>query len=290
MSAGSAVDIIPIGGLGQFGMNCTLLRAGDEVAVVDAGMMFPPGDFWGVDAIVPDLGSFLSGGARVVAIGLTHGHDDHIGGAGHLMEQTHCPVYGSDLTLGFLRRRLRERDRNGADRLVRVSGSDRARAGPFAFEFIHVTHSVPGSFSLAIDTPAGAILHSADLKLDPTPVDGEATDLGAFHARGRAGVRMLLLDSTNSGSEGTTPSERRVGEAFARTLSAVDGRLFVTTFSSHVHRVQQFIDGAVRAGRKVAIVGRRMTSSLETARETSRLRVPPLAIVRPEEAMELPPA
>lgn len=299
---GGAVDIVPLGGLGQFGMNCTLLRSGAECAVVDAGMMFPTADQWGVDAILPDVSRFLSGGyqksaptrpetspARLAAIVLTHGHDDHIAGVPRLMQEFDCPVYGSEMTLGLLRARLRDRDIDPGRRLVPVAGRERIAAGPFTFEFLHITHSVPGTFALAIGTPAGTIVHSADFKIDTEPVAGPSSDLERLAKIGREGVRLLLLDSTNAGREGTPPAESTVGRAFAKVLQEARGRVFVTTFSSHAHRIQQFIDAAAREGRKVAAIGRRMTSSLQIARDAGCLRLPPGILLRAEEAMDLPP-
>ena len=153
MMSGGAVEVIPVGGLGRFGMNCTLIRSGDDVLIIDAGLMFPQGGSWGVDAIIPDLSIFLGDGPRPAAIVLTHGHDDHIGGVPFLMATTECPVYGSDLTLAFLKTRLPEGFPGASERLRRASPGARIQAGPFAVEFLHVTHSVPGSFSLAITTP-----------------------------------------------------------------------------------------------------------------------------------------
>lgn len=287
---GGAVDIVPLGGLGQFGMNCTLLRSGTDCAVIDVGMMFPPADFWGIDAILPDVAAFLtSGGAQLAAIVLTHGHDDHIGGVARLMQESEAPVYGSEVTLGLLRARLRDREVEPGRRLVPVVGRQKIAAGPFTFEFLDITHSVPGTFALAIDTPGGTIVHSADFKLDLEPVAGPPTDLARLAEIGRAGVKLLLVDSTNAPHAGTTPSESTVGRAFGKTLHEAEGRVFATTFSSHAHRIQQFIDAAAREDRKVAAVGRRMTTSLQIARDAGCLRVPAGILVRPDEIMELPP-
>ena len=222
---GGAVDIVPLGGLGQFGMNCTLLRSGADCAVIDAGMMFPPADLWGIDAILPDVAGFLQAeGGRLGAIVLTHGHDDHIGGVARLLQSTDAPVYGSEMTLGLLRGRLRDGDIDPGRRLVPVEGRSKVAAGPFTFEFLEITHSVPGTLAIAIGTPAGVIVHSADFKIDPEPVGGHATDLERLSEIGRAGVRLLLLDSTNAGQPGTTPSESTVGRAFGRTLREAEGR------------------------------------------------------------------
>lgn len=287
---GGAVDIVPLGGLGQFGMNCTLLRSGDDCVVVDVGMMFPPADFWGIDAILPDVAAFLtSGGASLRAIVLTHGHDDHIGGVTRLMQESDAPVYGSAMTLGLLKARLSDREIDPGRRLVPVGGRQRINAGPFALEFLDITHSVPGTLALAIGTPAGTIVHSADFKIDPTPVAGPLTDLARLAEIGREGVKLLLVDSTNAFHEGSTPSESVVGRAFGKVLREARGRVFATPFSSHSHRIQQFIDAAALEDRKVAAVGRRMTSSLQVARDTGSLRVPAGILIRPEEVMALPP-
>lgn len=283
------VEIIPFGGVGQFGMNCTILRAGDDAIVVDAGMAFPAGENWGVDAIVPDLGELLDSGVGVLAVVLTHGHEDHIGGLPYVFQKTSCPVYGSDMTLELARARLRNWGLAASGRLVSVRGRGRVSAGPFQVEFLNVTHSVPGSYALAIDTPAGAIVHSADFKLDPTPVSGPVTDLERLRARGKEGVKILLLDSTNAARGGSVPSERCVGESFSRFLPGIRSRVLVTTFSSHVHRVQQLLDAAIRSGRRAAFVGRRMTQSLGIARETGHLKVASEALVDPQQAMGLPP-
>ncbi len=283
------VEIVPIGGLGQFGMNCTLIRSGGEAIVVDVGMAFPPGDAWGIDAIVPDLGTVLGPGCRAAAIVLTHGHEDHIGGVSRAMMVTDCPVYGSDVTLGLLGERLRELDLDGTGRLVPVRGRDRIQAGPFTVEFVHVTHSVPGTFAIAVGTPAGVVVVGADFKLDPTPVAGPPSDLERLAELGRAGVRVLLLDSTNARNEGSTPSERAVAGPFARLLESAPRRILATTFSSHLHRVQLLAELAAHAGRRVAIVGRRMNASVRIGRETGHLALPAGALVDADEAMSLPP-
>jgi ribonuclease J len=287
---GGAVDVVPQGGLGQFGMNCTLVRSGDDCAVVDCGMMFPPAELWGIDAILPDVAGFLGAeGGRLAAIVLTHGHDDHIGGIARLMQSSDAPVYGSDMTLGLLRARLRDRDIDPGSRLIPVASRGKVVAGPFSFEFLDITHSIPGTFALAIGTPAGTIVHSADFKIDAEPVAGPRTDLARLAEIGREGVRLLLIDSTNAFHDGTTPSERTVGLAFGKTLREAEGRVFATTFSSHAHRIQQFLDAAAREGRKVAAVGRRMTTSLQIARDAGCVRVPAGILVRAEEVMDLPP-
>ncbi len=205
------------------------------------------------------------------------------------MMVTDCPVYGSDLTLGLLRERLRERDLDGTGRLVPVRGRDRIQAGPFTVEFLHVTHSVPGTFALAIGTPAGLLVVGADFKLDPTPVGGPPSDLERLSELGRAGVRVLLLDSTNARNEGSTPSERAVAGPFARLLESAPKRIFATTFSSHLHRVQLLAGLAAQAGRRVAVVGRRMNASVRIGRETGHLALPAGALVEADEAMGLPP-
>ena len=285
----STLDIIPIGGAGQFGMNCTLLVAEDASLLVDAGLRFPTGEKWGIDALVPDIAGALAQGSEPAAIVLTHGHEDHIGAVPTIAGDLTCPIYGSDLTLSLLAPKLREHAPGAIPRLVRVRARDRIQAGPFTIEFVHVTHSVPGSFALAIDTPAGRIVHSADFKLDPTPVDGRPTDIDRLAELGREGVRVLLMDSTNAEREGVTPSERSIAAPAGRLVDNARGRVFVTTFSSHIHRIQQFVDIAARCGRKVAFAGRRMQASVQAARETGDLRFPPESAATIEEVMEIEP-
>ena len=289
MAAADTLQVIPLGGLGEFGLNCSVLAAGDELLVVDAGLMFPTEDFLGVDIVIPDLSFLEERRKQVRGVVLTHGHEDHLGAFPFLAPHLDCPVYGAPLTIGFAADRLRDRRPGARARLVPVHDGDVVEAGPFQVEFVPVTHSIPDTTALAIRTPAGLVVHSADLKLDPDPVDGRLTDLRRLAALGDEGVRLLLLDSTNAPQPGFTPPERQVGMTLERVFRQARSRIFATCFSSNIHRIQQIADQARSAGRRFALVGRRLSECAETAQALGRLRIPPGQRVDPRQAMELPP-
>jgi len=285
----SPLHIVPLGGLGEFGMNLMLYRSGRECLIVDAGMMFPGAEHLGVDVVVPNM-EFLDDCGTIHGVVLTHGHEDHIGALPFLLARQDVPVYGSPYTLGLVRGRLAEHELGPAPRLLSLPRAGaRLALGPFAIETVPVTHSIPQSAMLVIRTPVGTILHTADFKLDPHPLDGPGTDLLRLARLGDEGVLALFADSTNADRPGFTAGERTVAPALKRLIAEARGRVLVTTFSSNIHRIQQVLDAAAAAGRKVAIVGSSMEFHTEVALGLSLLRIPAGVRVTPERGMDLPP-
>jgi ribonuclease J len=281
------VRIIPLGGLGEIGLNLLVLEYGDTAIAVDCGVMFPDDQMLGIDVAIPDLTYLRSLGSRFRAVFLTHGHEDHIGALPYLLGELPVPVYGTPLTLGFVRERLRE---HGVGAELLGYEATPSVVGPFAVEPIRMTHSIPDAVGLAIRSPIGTIVHTGDFKLDQTPMDGRRSDLARLAEIGAAGVALLLSDSTNAEHPGFTASERAVGVQLEAIFRQAPGRVLVTTFSSHIHRMQQVIDLSARFGRRVGLVGRSLTSSVAIARDLGLLAVPngilaDLAVLR-----DLPPA
>lgn len=276
----STLRVTFLGGLGEIGRNCLALEMDGRIVVVDAGLMFPEPNMYGVDIILPDFRWLIERRDRVDGIVLTHGHEDHTGALRYLTQDVNVPIYGSALTVGFARHRLSE-SRVGKDlTFVEVADGERRRVGPFEVEFIPVTHSVPSAHALAFHTPLGVVVHSGDFKLDATPIDGRRTDLARLAALGDAGVALLLCDSTNAEEPGYTPSERTVGTALNRLfLERAQRRLVVACFASHVHRVQQIMDAAIAQGRKIALMGRSMEANVKLARKLGQLRVDSAALI-----------
>jgi ribonuclease J len=289
MSAADTLEIIPLGGLGEFGLNCAVLRCGDDLLVVDAGLMFPTADFLGVETVVPDFSYLSERKGAVRAVLLTHGHEDHIGALPFLAPKIDCPVYGTRLTIGLARERLRRVKEAAGTRLVPVGDGEVIEAGPFTVEFIPVAHSIPDAACLAVRTPAGTILHTADFKLDETPVDGRTTDLGRIERLGREGIRVLLVDSTNAPTPGCTPSERCVGQALRPVFRDSPSRILLSCFSTHIHRLQQIFDLAAEQDRSVSLVGRSLIGAADTALSLGHLRIPPGIRMPPDRLMNLPP-
>jgi ribonuclease J len=283
------LQIVPLGGLGEFGINCMALRHGGDLIVVDAGIMFPEEQLLGVNYVIPDLSYIVERAAEVRGIILTHGHEDHIGALPYLCEKVRAPVYGSDFTLGLAARKLREHGLPHDRQLKRVRPGEEVTLGHFKVEFIQITHSIPGALSLAIRTPVGTVIHTADFKMDQTPTDDRTFDFQSFSFHGDQGVLALLSDSTNAEVEGFTPSERQVGEALDAVFRKAPGRIVVSTFSSNVHRIQQVIDLAVLHKRRVALVGTSMTSTAEVASDLGYLKVKPGTLAEPGEVGRLAP-
>ena len=270
-----AVRVIPLGGLEEIGKNVTVIETDEDMILVDCGMGFPDEDMFGVDLVIPDFTYVERNQAKLRGIFLTHGHEDHIGGVPYLLRQLHTPVYGTRLTLGILEKKLEEIRPLKKPDLRRVEAGERVRAGGLTVEFIHVNHSIADSCALAIDTPAGKIVHSGDFKLDVSPIDGQMMDLTRLGELGREGVELLLCESTNAERSGFTPSERVVGGSLEQIFAAnKDKRLVVATFSSNVHRVQQIINASVRYGRRVAVLGRSMVTVIGAATELGYMDVP----------------
>ncbi len=283
--AGAPLRVIPLGGLGEIGLNLLVLEHGDTAIAIDCGVMFPDAEMPGIDVAIPDVTYLRDLGARFRAIFLTHGHEDHIGALPYVLGDQPVPVYGTPLTLGFVRERLRE---HGIAATLAVYGAAPCRVGPFSVEPFAMTHSIPDSVGLAIRTPVGTVVHTGDFKLDQTPLDGRLPDVARLAALGAEGVVLLFSDSTNVEHAGVTPSERSVGAELEVIFRQATGRVLVTTFSSHIHRMQQVIDLAVRFGRKVALVGRSLLSHVGVARELDLLRVPDGTLVDLAQARDLP--
>jgi ribonuclease J len=284
------LQIIPLGGLGEFGMNCMAIRYGDDILVVDAGMMFPDAELLGVDIVTPDFRYLEENGAKVRALVLTHGHEDHIGGIPFLLSRLQIPVYGTALTLALVERRLEEHGLLDEAELNSVKAGEKLTLGPFEIEFIHVTHSIVSCVALAITTPLGVVMHTGDYKVDPTPIDNELFDLHKFAEYGKRGVLLLMSDSTNVDRPGYTESERAVAPRLEDLFVRTPRRLVISCFSSSIPRIQQILDLAHQHGRKVAFLGRSMNSTTEIAHDLGFLRIPNGLLLRPQDIMQTAPS
>lgn len=284
------LQVIPLGGLGEFGMNSLALRYGDDIIVIDAGMMFPEAELPGVDIVTPDFGYLKDNREHVRALILTHGHEDHIGATPFLLAEVNVPVYGAPFTLALVERRLDEHDMTDEVSLHPVKPGDEIDLGPFQVKFIRVTHSMVSAVALAITTPLGVIIHTGDFKVDPTPTDNELFDLHTFAAYGKHGVLLLLSDSTNVDRPGYTESERAVRPRFEDIFNRAEGRLVVSCFSSSVHRLQQILDVSAEYGRKVAFLGRSINQVTEIAHSHGLLEIPDGILLRPQDIMSAPPS
>ena len=275
------LEIVALGGLGEFGMNMLALTWGETTIVVDAGVMFPDPELLGVDRIIPDL-TYLQQKGRAAALVLTHGHEDHIGGVPHVIPFVDGPIYGTPLTLALVEPKL---DEHGIDghHLLPVRPRERVTVGPFAIEFIRVTHSMPDCVALAIHTPLGVVVHTGDFKIDQTPLDGEHFDVHRFAELGTAGVLALFADSTNIDRRGFTGSELEVVEAFEEIFTSASGKLIVAAFASSIYRMQILVDLAAQFDRRVAFVGRGMIQNSEIAQRLGYLRIPAGVQIRDSE-------
>ena len=288
--ADQKLQIIPLGGLGEFGMNCMALRYGDDIMVIDAGMMFPDAELLGVDIVTPDFTFLEQNAAHVRALILTHGHEDHIGAVPFLLSQLNIPIYGTAFTLALVERRLEEHGMLDEARLNIVKPSEKLTLGPFAIEFIHVTHSIVSCVALAITTPLGVILHTGDYKVDPTPTDNELFDLHTLAEYGKRGVLLLMSDSTNVDRPGYTESERAVRPRLEDLFVRSPRRLVISCFSSSIHRLQQILDLAQEYGRKAVFLGRSMMSTTEIAHDLGLLTIPNGILLRPQDVMQVAPS
>ena len=280
------LEIVPLGGVGEFGMNMMVIACGDTAILVDAGVMFPEPELLGVDLIIPDLRSLER--YRISALVLTHGHEDHIGAVAHVLPHFTGPVYGTPFTLALLEPKLESLGDAASSRLVRVKPRDRITIGSFTVEFLRVTHSMPDCVALAIETPRGVVVHTGDFKIDQTPLDGEHVDFHRIAQLGAAGVEVLLADSTNIERRGFSGSELEVVDAFEEIFTSARGKIVVAMFASSIYRMQILVDLAAQFDRQVAFVGRGVVDNSETAQRLGYLRVPAGVQVRDSDVRSLP--
>ena len=280
---------IPLGGLGEFGMNMLALRTGDDILVIDCGMMFPEAELLGVDIVIPDITYLKQNRGLVRGIVLTHGHEDHIGALPYILRELNVPIYGTQFTLALVRKRLEEHGLLDKTDLHEVFPKQHIEIGPFGVEFIHVTHSTIDCVALAVRTPLGVILHTGDYKIDQTPIDGQPFDMHAFARYGQEGVLALFSDSTNTERPGYTPSERAVWNRIEELCRAAPRKVLVSCFASSIQRIQQIVDIAAAVGRKVGFVGRSMVDNVEIAHGLGRLRIPDGMVIRPQDIKSFDP-
>src|ERR671916_965371 len=284
----SVLEIIPLGGIGEFGMNCMAVRYGDEMIILDAGMGFPEESGYGVDVSVPDFDFLEEYRDSLSAIILTHGHEDHLGALPYILKKFNLPVYCSHFTAGLAESKLHEHDLTDSVLLPRVEPRDVVEIGSFSVEFIRVSHSLVDCFALAITTPVGTLIHTGDYKVDETPVIGEPIDLRTLRRYGQEGVLALTSDSTNATVPGRTPSERAVIPDFEEIFGEAEGRIFVATFASSIHRLQIVFDVAQQFGRKVCVLGRSMLKNVEIAERLGYLDLHEGMLVSLQQAKKLP--
>ncbi|MGA9347803.1 MAG: ribonuclease J, partial [Anaerolineae bacterium] len=280
--------IIPLGGLGEVGKNMMVLEYGKNIIIIDAGIMFPENDMLGVDFIIPDFNYLMDKKDIVRGIILTHGHEDHVGGLPYVLQEIKAPIYTTKLTRGLAEVKLKENHLLDETELNTTQPGDSIALGPFRVEFFHVCHSIPDGVGLAIETPAGLVVHSGDFKFDYTPVDGKPTDFAKLAELGGRGVLVLLSDSTNAERPGFTPSERVINDAFEQVFQKAEGRIIVGTFASLISRIQQVINSAIRHERKVAIAGHSMVENVRMAQELGYLSIPSDVLIKLDDVGKLP--
>jgi ribonuclease J len=284
----SKLKVIPLGGLGEIGKNMTVLEYGDEIIVIDAGLMFPEQEMLGIDLVIPDISYLLENKEKIKAICITHAHEDHVGALPYILPQLNVPVYCTKLAKGLISGKLKERKALAGAQLNVVTFGEQINLGKFRVEFFPVCHSIPDAAGLIIQTPIGTLVHTGDFKLDHTPVTGPQTDLSRLAQVGTQGVLLLFSDSTYAEVPGYTPSEKVVGEALENIIAHAKGRVIVTTFASLVTRVQQVIDAAVKHQRKVFIIGRSMTETVKISLELGYLKAPNGVLAKIEDMHKLP--
>ncbi|MCW5838914.1 MAG: ribonuclease J [Anaerolineales bacterium] len=285
----NALRVIPLGGLGEIGKNMTVFEYGDEILIVDTGIMFPESDMLGIDYIIPDFKYLMDKKHKVKGIVITHGHEDHTGAIHHVAEQINAPIYATPLTKGLLEVKLARGGQSGKAKVHEVNAGDTVQIGVFKVEFCHVCHSIPDCVALGITTPAGLIVHTGDYKLDHTPVDNWPTDYAKLAEFAGRGVLAMLGDSTNADRAGWTPSERVIEPAFDKVFRQAQGRILVATFASLISRIQQVGEAALRHGRKMAFVGTSMRENAKMAKQLGYLELPDELLVPIDEALKLPP-
>ncbi len=283
-----SVKVTFLGGLGEIGRNCAAIEIDGQIAVIDCGLMFPEEDMFGVDLVFPDWSWLVERAEDVRCVILTHGHEDHIGALSYFLRELSVPVYGTRLTLELAAPRVEELRVEAVFRPV--ADTRWVTDGPFKFQLVPVSHSVPDGAAVAFDTPEGIILHTGDFKLDPTPIDSRPTDLPTFAELGRKGVRLLLSDSTNAERVGIIPSERSLKQTIHNIVKEADGRVIAACFSSHIHRVQQIADAGLAAGRYIAFLGRSMERNVVLGQRVGVLNLPQDRILPIEELLSRPAA
>ena len=271
----SKLRVMSLGGLGEIGKNITVFEYGEDIVIIDAGMGFPDDDMLGIDLVIPDISYLVKNAEKIRGILITHGHEDHIGGVPYILRQINVPIYGTRLSLGIIEGKLDEINPGYDPDLYTVEAGDTVNLGVFKAEFIHVNHSIADACAIALKTPVGTVFHSGDFKLDVSPIDGLMMDLTRIGEIGKAGVQLLLCESTNAERSGYTPSERTVGSSLERIfVQYEDKRLIIATFSSNIHRVQQIINASANHGRKVAVIGRSMVNVIGAAAELGYMDLP----------------
>lgn len=282
----NTLSVIPLGGVEEIGLNMTVFEYEDDIIVVDAGLMFPEEDMLGVDFVIPDFSYLLENKDRIRGVVLTHGHEDHTGAIPFLLREINVPIFGTPLTLGLVREKLKEYHLENSV-LIPVRPREVVNLGVFSIEFVRVTHSIVDGVGLGIKTPLGLIVHTGDFKLDPTPVDGQLMDFHKFSEYGEKGTLLLLSDSTNAEKGGFTYSEKEVRRTFEDIFFNAKGRIIIATFASNIHRIQQAIDVAVKFGRRVIICGKSIVSNAQIALDLGYLRLPQNTWLRLEDLKKL---
>lgn len=274
-----SLRIIPLGGLGEIGKNITAIEYKDEIIVIDCGISFPDEDMYGIDLVIPDIKYLLDNKNKVKGLFLTHGHEDHIGAIPYILKQINIPVYGTKLTIGLVKNKLKEHNMLSKSNLNPIKPGELIKLDELAIEFIRVTHSIAESCALAIHTPIGTVLHTGDFKIDYTPIDGKVMDLNRIAQLGQEGVLLLMADSTNVERAGHSLSEKIIGETLNRIISNAKGRVIVATFASNIHRMQQIADASMIYDRKIVFSGRSMENISNVAMELGYLHIPKDSIV-----------
>ncbi|MHB8993588.1 MAG: ribonuclease J [Chloroflexota bacterium] len=283
------LKLIPLGGVGEIGKNMWVVEYGDDIVVLDCGLMFPEDEMLGIDLVIPDVSYLLENREKVRAIVISHGHEDHTGALPYILPQVSVPIYATRLAQGLISVKLKEHRLLGSVEQLVVESGDTVRFGEFTVEFIRVAHSIPDALSVAVHSPVGTLMYTSDFKFDQSPMDGKVTDFGRLAEMGAKGVLVLVSDCTRVEQPGFTPSERLVMETFDRVFERAEGRVLITTFASNISRVQQAIQSAHRYGRKAAVVGRSMENNIAIAQELDYITIPDGALLRVEEVNKLPP-
>jgi len=283
------LKIIPLGGLGEFGLNMMLIEYGDDAIAVDCGLMFPDAHLLGIDLVIPDISYLLEEKTKLKAIVLTHAHEDHVGALPFILKHFEVPIYGTKLTLGLLANKLKEHNLEDSAEIHEITAGAPWQIGPFTIEGIRVTHSLMDCLALAVETPLGTVIHTGDFKIDNTPMDGEMFDFQRFAAYGEKGVLLLMSDSTNVERRGHTPSEREVGTNLEQIIVKSTGKVLVSTFSSSIPRIQQVVEIAERCDRRVVLSGRSMIRNCEVAADLGYLRMPRSFMTDSDRWQSLPP-